>query len=526
MAGEDGTQGQDGTDFEDLGYVPGEIIVTLSSSANATASATLSTAGTESETGDTTAATSLGVPAIDQVLAALQPQSITKLFDGDTTTVATADTGDGSGGGSGDTGGSTLEASYLVSVSAETDLNAAISQLTALPEVVDAEPNYYVSSTFVPNDTDWAQQWGPVKIHCPEAWDTATGSPSVIVAIVDSGVDLNHPDLAPQLLPGTNVVNVRNSPPPPGRTWVGRLTPDNNPQDEVGHGTHVAGIVGALGNNGVGVAGVVWQCKLLPVRVMARTVKTSNGAVGGNGTSDDIAKGIHWAADNGAKIINLSLGGYGNSRIQAREVAYAQSRGVIVIAAMGNDNTSRPMYPAALPGVVAVGSIGQTDQRSSFSNTGSHMAICAPGEAIHSTYFDYPTSNSTYADLSGTSMATPHVSGVAALAWSADTTRSAADIKAALLSSARAMPVADPTQYGAGCVDANGALHVIAPAPTVISGPDPESTPVPDNPTQVASNDPASTTPSDGTMPSDTPVTDPAQVDPSLQPTGGDGQPV
>ena len=484
------TQPTDPFGPESDGRVPGELVLTLSAEANQTASATTTAAAT-SATGEAAAApTSFGVSSIDQALASLVPQAIVKVHD----EVGAAGATSGAGTGPDATLVAALDATYLVAFNPEADPTAVLQQLAALPEVVNAEPNYYASSTLIPNDTDWSQQWGPVAIHCPEAWDTTTGSSSVTIAIVDTGVDLNHPDLTGQLLTGANFVDIRSAA-PRGYRYEGRITPDNNPQDEVGHGTHVAGIVGALGNNAQGVAGVTWQCKLLPVRVLARRVEISSGNVGGTGTAANIAAGIRWAADQGANIINLSLGGYGSSTVERTAVAYAQARGALVVAAMGNDGVSRPLYPAAFPGVVAVGSIGQTDQRSSFSNTGSHMTLCAPGEAIHSTYYDYSNQSSGYADMSGTSMATPHVSGVAALTWSCAPTKTATEICAILTSTARALPVTDPTQYGAGCVDAAAAVRAAAPPPQVISGPDPESTPTPSAPVAVASTDPVPATP-------------------------------
>lgn len=495
--------------------VPGELIVTLSDDANATASQATSAAAGEESTGG--AATSLGIASVDQLLANLSVTAIDRVHDEVSGTTGTASE-DGQVDPSAEVANQ-MEATYLVSFNPEVDPTDVISQLSQLPEVVDVEPNYYYSTMFVPNDTDWAQQWGPVAIHCPDAWDRQTGSSSVTVAIVDSGVDLNHPDLQINLLQGRNFVNITGAA-PKGYQYVGRTTlsgnPDTNAQDEVGHGTHVAGIVGAIGNNGQGVAGVVWGCRLLPVRVMARAVRLDNPAKAtGFGTSANIAAGIRWAADQGANIINLSLGGPARDRTQANAVAYAQSKGVLVVAAMGNENTSRPSFPAALPGVMAVASIGQTDQRSPFSNTGPHCAISAPGERIHNTYFDFPNSTSTYGDLSGTSMATPHVAGVAAMIWSADTSKTSAYIATTLTSTARAMPNPDPLQFGTGCVDALAALN--AAAPQVISGPDPETQPVSPDPSAIASSD--GSTPADTGVPADSGVLgDPSTVgDPSVQ---------
>ncbi len=479
--------------------VQGELVVTLSADANQAVSAT----GTTAE-GGAIGVASLG-GSVDQILVTLQPTQIDRVHDEVDTGTSVADDG------APDPAApfvAALEATYLVKFNPEQNADAAIAQLSALPEVTSVEPNYFSSLDLIPNDTDWAQQWGMAAIHAPDAWDSATGSSTVTVAIIDSGIDLNHPDLAAQLVPGRNFVDIHG----PARTgwhYEGRLTPDNNAQDEVGHGTHVAGIVGAVGNNGTGVAGVVWQCKLLPVRVMARVIRDSDGFVGGSGTSANIAAGIRWAAQQpGVKVINLSLGSYQATSVERTAIAYAQAKGALVVAAMGNDNVVTPHYPAAYPGVVAVGSLNQSDQKSDFSNFGSYMTISAPGgqrgaESIWSTYFNYATGNSTYVGLRGTSMACPHVAGVAALLFSAAPTHTTAEILSAMVTAARVLPVSDPTQVGAGSVDCVGALGVVVP--TMISGPDPENDPAPTDPVVVAGNDPVGTTDrADGTDPETT----------------------
>ena len=144
---------------------------------------------------------------------------------------------------------------------------------------------------------------------------------------------------------------------------------DADPQDEVGHGTHVAGTICALSNNGVGVAGVNWNARLMPVRVLARVRETATGRISGMGSSANIAAGIRWAADNGARVINMSIGGYGDAVVEREAVAYAVSKGVVIVAAMGNDSTSAPSYPAAYPGVVAVAATDSADHQANFSNT-------------------------------------------------------------------------------------------------------------------------------------------------------------
>lgn len=277
----------------------------------------------------------------------------------------------------------------------------AIQYFASRSDVQYAEPNYEFHATKTPNDPCYLapcvsthKQWHIDKIGLPSAWDVTTGRASVTIAVVDSGVDPGHPDL------------------------VGRVTQapqnfsnDATISDENGHGTHVAGIVAAAANNGEGVAGVNWVVNVLAVKVL-NSVAT--------GTASSIASGIRYAADNGARIVNLSLGASSYSQTLAEAVVYAQQRGVLVIAAADNQYSSSPVYPAALPGVVAVGATTSADVKASFSNYGSWVDIMAPGQGIVSTWpRSLSGSNPPYVVKDGTSMASPMVAGVAALLWSA-----------------------------------------------------------------------------------------------------------
>lgn len=237
----------------------------------------------------------------------------------------------------------------------------------------------------IPNDTLYQQyQWNLPMIETNKGWSISKGSNDVIVAVVDTGVDLTHSDLKGQLLDGYNVID-----------------PSKPPQDDVGHGTHVAGIIAALVNNNEGVAGMTWYNKILPVKVL-----DSSGA----GTSYSVAEGIIWATDHGAKVINLSLGNYAEAQFLHDAIKYAFDRDVVLIAATGNDNTDRPGYPAAYPEVFAVSATDYNRKKASFSNYGNYIDVVAPGATIASTYLD-----NQYAALSGTSMASPHVAALAAL---------------------------------------------------------------------------------------------------------------
>ena len=221
-----------------------------------------------------------------------------------------------------------------------------------------------------------------------------------MVAVIDTGIDYNHTDLAANYVSG-------------GYDFVNN---DNDPKDDFGHGTHCAGIIAAALNNAKGIAGVA-QVKIMAEKGLAYT---------GSGSTDDLAKCIVHATNAGADILSNSWGGGGYDSVLADAIAYARSKGVLVLASAGNDHTNEPSYPAAYDGVVAVASTNSTDQLSSFSNYGSWVDVSAPGSYIYSTMPTYfvAMNNATYgysqnyAYLSGTSMACPHAAGVAALIWS------------------------------------------------------------------------------------------------------------
>ena len=236
------------------------------------------------------------------------------------------------------------------------------------------------------DDTEFTEQWAFPRLRLPEAWTTSDGS-GITVAVVDTGVDSAHPDLAGNLVPGVEVVGAVAS---------------NNVADGHGHGTHVSGIIAAVTDNGIGVAGVAPAATVMPVKALADD---------GTGWSSDVAEGVIYAVDHGAGVINLSLSSSGNS-VLAQAVEYARSRGVVVVAAGGNARRlgSPTAYPAALPGVIAVAATDATDTDAAFSNTGTYIDVAAPGVAIRSTLPE-----GTYGGMSGTSMAAPHVSAIAAL---------------------------------------------------------------------------------------------------------------
>ncbi|WP_028544946.1 S8 family peptidase [Paenibacillus taiwanensis] len=241
------------------------------------------------------------------------------------------------------------------------------------------------SSAVEPNDALYKPyQWNLPLIHANQGWNLSKGKKSVIIAVVDTGVDMNHRDLKDKLLKGYNV-----------------FAPDKPPQDDVGHGTHVAGIIGAQVNNQEGIAGMTWHNPIMPIKVL-------DGS--GSGTSYSVAEGIIWAADHGAKVINLSLGNYAQGAFLHDAIKYAYNKDVVLIAATGNDNTGQPGYPAAYSEVFAVSATNQDKTKAEYSNYGDYVDVVAPGTTIASTY-----PQNQYAALSGTSMASPHVTALAGL---------------------------------------------------------------------------------------------------------------
>jgi subtilisin family serine protease len=312
-----------------------------------------------------------------------------------------------------------------------------------------------------PTDPGWYHQWGPRQIYAPAAWATLTHTVDITIAVVDSGIKLDHPDLAgqrwinPGEIPGNLVDDDGNGKIDDVNGWhfyqycvAGTCTPRENAnvQDDYGHGTHVAGIAAAALDNGIGIAGVAPQARIMPVKVIDQY---------GVAFYSDIALGIVYAADNGARVINLSLGGKPDSQTLRDAVDYARARGALVVAAAGNDGGA-VLHPAAYNPVLAVAATDQADQVAYFSNRGPQVDAAAPGVDIYSTW-PWVTG---YFTKSGTSMAAPHISGVAALIWSQYPLSSSLSV--AYLITSTAVDIATPgwdEQAGWGRVDAYRALR-------------------------------------------------------------------
>lgn len=343
-----------------------------------------------------------------------------------------------------------------------------VAHLKQSPAVEFAAPDYQVQAVdTIPNDTSWTSQYGPDNIQAPQAWDITTGSSSVTIAVIDTGTNLCHPDLATKIwnnpgeIPDNGLDDDQDGYVDDWRGWD-FVNADNAPEDDHGHGTHVSGIAAAESNNEMGIAGIAWGARVMPLKVLSGS---------GFGSESDVASAMIWAADHGAKVINLSLGGGMPSSVMEAAVNYAYDHGVIVAAAAGNSGSLGVLYPAAYSNALAVASTDAGNNLSWFSSYGPEVDIAAPGSNIYSTYL-----GGGYGTLSGTSMATPHVAGVAALLASLPQYDTPDKIRAALQNTA--LDLGDPgwDQYsGYGLIQAYNAL-LFDPA-TLIPTPTPTPTP-------------------------------------------------
>jgi uncharacterized repeat protein (TIGR01451 family) len=351
---------------------------------------------------------------------------------------------------------------------------ATAESLRRVGQVAFAELDYAAHSTEVitPTDPGWINQWGPRQIEAPAAWAVVTGTSRLIIALVDSGLKLDHEDLASQRwinsaeIPDNFIDDDGNGKIDDVNGWHfyqvftgSTYVPAENAdvQDDYGHGTHVAGIAAAAMNNHVGIVGLAPGARVMPVKVLDQF---------GTGWYSDIAAGIVYAADNGAQIINLSLGGAEDSQTLRAAIDYVQARGALVVAATGNTG-GMVLYPAAYESVLAVAATDQNDQVAYFSNRGPQVDVAAPGVDIYSTW---PWRDG-YFTKSGTSMASPHVSGLAALIWTARPDLSAAMVRRVITSTVNDIgPVGWDESVGWGRVNANAAVALVRnPVTLVIS---------------------------------------------------------
>ncbi len=322
----------------------------------------------------------------------------------------------------------------------DVDLAGVARSLRDLPGVESVQLDGHVQIDRIPNDPAWSQQWGPASIGAPAAWDLTTGSAATVIAVIDTGVTVS-PDLIGRVLPGKDLVN-----------------DDADATDDQGHGSHVATVAAAAGGDGAGIAGICWACQILPVKVLDAT---------GSGYLSDVAEGIVWAADNGADVINLSLGGATGSTMLSNAVAYAAARGVVLVGAAGNNGSTAKSYPGAVEPVIAVAASNSTRGLYSFSQRGSSWVdVASPG-------CNRASGRGQLVDFCGTSSATPVVAGVVGLLRSARPELSAPAIRAVLEATTQPLTLADASAFGV--VDARRSLDALpnaVPSPALVVTPD------------------------------------------------------
>jgi subtilisin family serine protease len=357
--------------------------------------------------------------------------------------------------------GSLPDGPILVGLAPGVDGDAALGRLRREPGVRYAEPDAsFRAAEVFSNDPSLASEWGlnnanDIDIDAPQAWDVTTGNPETIVAVLDTGIDAAHPDLAsnlwvnPREVPGNGSDDDGNGLIDDVHGW-NYLTDTADLGDDNGHGSHVAGTIAAAGDNGLGVVGVAWGARIMPLKILNSF---------GDGTTYAVVAAIHYAVDNGARIINASWGGASFSQAVADAIQFAGARGVVFVTAAGNEavnNSVVKSYPASyrFSNVISVAAIDSGGALAGFSNYGRQAVdLAAPGVGILST-----VPGGGYATFSGTSMATPHVSGVVALLVAQHPEYSAAQLVQRVLGTTKPLSGAAARTKTGGLVDAAGAL--------------------------------------------------------------------
>ena len=363
------------------------------------------------------------------------------------------------------------------------DVLETVARLTGRPGIAYAEPNFIQYADATPTDPDFDQLWGldntgqtggtaDADIDAPEAWDITTGSGTIVVGVIDTGVDYTHPDLADNMWVNPGEIPGNNSD-DDGNGYIDDIygwdfyNNDADPFDDAGHGSHTSGTIGAVGNNGVGVVGVNWDVQIMALKFLS---------AGGSGSTDDAVAAVDYATkmrvNHGVNIVltSNSWGGGGFSQALEDAIAASGAANMLFIASAGNGNTdadANPSYPAAydVDSIISVAATDDDDARASFSNWGlTTVDLAAPGVSILST-----TPANTYSSYSGTSMAAPHVAGAAALAWSIAPSASASDIKAAILDGADLVPSMAGITVTGGRLNAYGTLQEVGMVAIAVS---------------------------------------------------------
>lgn len=334
------------------------------------------------------------------------------------------------------------------------ELIRSLNRIHRLPSVLLAEPNHAVNRASSPNDLKFGELWGLRAMKAPQVWEQHVGRGSQIVAVIDGGIDLQHSDLQGNFwtnqneVPGNGLDDDANGFVDDVHGWDFG-DDDNQPNDISGHGTHCAGTVGARGNNSLDVVGVNWHARIMPVKIFSDTMGTA--------TLNDAYDAILYAIANGAKVLSNSWGGHSASALLATAMSVANNNQRLVVAAAGNQASASILYPALyttqFPNIISVGSTNSEGNLSSFSNFGAGVDIAAPGEEILSTQ-----PNNKIGILSGTSMATTHVSGAAILLWNAFPEKSMSEIRSAILDGSDYIPAFEGKVYGARALNLKNAV--------------------------------------------------------------------
>lgn len=299
--------------------------------------------------------------------------------------------------------------------------NSTGTGVAASPVISDSQAN-----GITPNDKDFSQQYYLKEINATKAWNTTKGDPSVLVAVLDTGVDASHPDLTG---------NVEADP------------TGQNTTDIIGHGTEVSGVIGADTNNNLGIAGIAWNARILPIKITDDNGQAKVSAV---------LAALDQAYTAGAKIVHISLSTNQFSQALQDGMQQAKDRGLLVISTSGNTGDEQVRYPAGCPGVVGVGSIKEDKSIESYSTTGTHVSLVAPGTSVFTTSL-----NSDYASVTGTSFSAPQVSGTAALIWSLNPNLSSDDVRQILFSSAADLgDSGKDNTFGYGLLDTQKAVEL------------------------------------------------------------------
>ncbi|HTY13051.1 MAG TPA: S8 family peptidase [Candidatus Omnitrophota bacterium] len=342
----------------------------------------------------------------------------------------------------------------------EISSGATVDQLLAAykadPNVEYAEPDFiYPPMSTIPNDTYFSRQWGLVNIKAPQAWDIQKGSASVIIAILDSGVDTTHPDLSTRVYAGHNYIDN-----------------NNDVTDLFGHGTHLAGIIGAETDNAVGIAGTTWGCRMMIQKVF--------DASGGGDTASILAQALIDAANAGARVINMSLGGATYSATFDNAVQYAHGKGCVIVASAGNTGDNTVSYPASFNNVISVAAVDRYDNRAAYSSYNAFVDVCAPGgyDSMHGPGMIYSTTPTYYFTkqasgyynnydyMQGTSMAAPFVAGFAGLIFSQNPTWTNTQVENLIISSVDHLGTAGRNDYyGYGRINMYKAFNTTPPSP-------------------------------------------------------------